>query len=193
MNGGVVITSVARDDLSDGGAEHFSKTINKIKKQNADVEVEVLIPDFYGSKKALEAVVNCNPEIIAHNLETAENIYPLARDGADYNRSLEVLKIIKSLNPDQTTKSSIMLGLGESEDGLKQVLVDLRSVDCDMLVLGQYLRPSLNQLPVSKFYTPEEFKFWEGHAYNLGFKSVCAFPLARTSFLAREQKKCMMS
>ncbi|MFC1646520.1 lipoyl synthase [Candidatus Omnitrophota bacterium] len=189
----VVITSVTRDDLSDGGASHFAKTIWAIKEANPNVKVEVLIPDFNGSMEALEIVVNNNPEIIAHNLETVSRIYPLLRDKADYGRSLGVLRDIKSIDPSQTTKSSVMLGLGETKSDLKQAMVDLRNADCDMLVLGQYLRPSLKQYPVKKFYIPEEFKTWEKFAYSLGFKSVCASPLARTSFLAREQKECMMS
>jgi lipoic acid synthetase len=189
----VVITSVTRDDLGDGGAGHFVETIAEIRRQNAGIKIEVLIPDFRGSRQSLESVVRCSPEVIAHNLETVRKLYPLVRDKADYDRSLELLKNIKSLNPAQKTKSSIMLGLGESEGDLREALSDLRSVDCDMLVLGQYLRPSLNQYPVNKFYTPEEFKLWQEVACDLGFKSVCAFPFARTSFLASEQEKCMTS
>lgn len=189
----VVVTSVTRDDLSDGGANHFAQTIRAIKEVNSSVKVEVLIPDFNGSIEALEIVTDNSPEIIAHNLETVKRIYPLLRDKTDYGRSLGVLRNIKSINPSQITKSSIMLGLGEGEDDLKQALIDLRGVDCDMLVLGQYLRPSPKQYPVKKFYAPEEFKVWEKFAYSLGFKGVCAFPLARTSYLAREQKECMIS
>jgi len=189
----VVITSVTRDDLVDGGAEQFVETIKTIKKHNTDVEIEVLIPDFNGSKESLEIVLRQKLEIVAHNLETVERVYSQIRDRADYNRSLKVLKDIKTINPNQTTKSSIMLGLGESEDDLKQALVNLRSVNCDMLVLGQYLRPSLEQYPVKKFYTPDEFKVLNDFAFSLGFKSVSASPIARTSYLAKEQEKCMMS
>jgi len=189
----VVITSVTRDDLSDGGASHFAQTIKTIKDDNFDVKIEVLIPDFKESREALKEVVNSRPEIVAHNLETVERLYPLVRDKADYDRSLEVLRNIKSLNPSQITKTSIMLGLGETEEDLRELLYDLREVSCDMLVLGQYLRPSLKQYPVQKFYSPDEFKDWERFAYSLGFKNVYASPLARTSFLASEQEKCMMS
>ncbi|MFC1709742.1 lipoyl synthase [Candidatus Omnitrophota bacterium] len=178
----VVVTSVTRDDLSDGGAKHFANTIDAIRRQNSNIKVEVLIPDFMGCQKSLGLVVEKNPEIIAHNLETVRKIFPLVRDKADYSRSLELLRNIKLLNPNQITKSSIMVGLGERQSDLRLALIDLRGVDCDMLVLGQYLRPSLNQYPVEKFYTPEEFKFWQELAYDLGFKSVCAFPFARTSY-----------
>ncbi|MFH1621988.1 MAG: lipoyl synthase [Candidatus Omnitrophota bacterium] len=187
----IVITSVTRDDLSDGGASHFVQTIKAIKENNANIKIEVLIPDFKGSRQALGSVVDSKPEIIAHNLETVERIYPLVRSRADYNRSLEVLRSIKSLNPSQITKTSVMLGLGETEEDLRESLYDLREVNCDMLVLGQYLRPTLVNYPVKKFYSPHEFKIWEKFAYSLGFRSVYASPLARTSYLAKEQEKCM--
>ena len=189
----VVITSVTRDDLSDGGARHFAQVINLIKKSNFHVKVEVLIPDFMGSQNALGEVLRQEPDVIAHNLETVRRIYPLVRDRADYDRSLGVLRNAKLINQDQTTKSSILLGLGEDDSDLRQALQDLRNVKCDILVLGQYLRPSIKQYPVQKFYPPEEFKVWEEFAYQLGFKSVCSLPLARTSYLAREQEKCMTS
>ena len=178
----VVITSVTRDDLFDGGAKHFAKTVRVVRENNPNIRIEVLIPDFGGLRQALEEVIQQNPEIIAHNLETVKKIYPLVRHKADYSRSLGVLRDIKLLNPNQTTKSSIMLGLGETESDLKQALMDLRNVNCDMLVLGQYLRPYLAQYPVQKFYSPQEFKSWKEFAYNLGFRNVCAFPLARTSY-----------
>lgn len=189
----VVITSVTRDDLPDGGAGYFAQVVHLIKKHSPNVKVEVLIPDFMGSQIALEEVVRQEPDVIAHNLETVKRIYASIRDKADYDRSLGVLENIKLINPNQITKSSIMLGLGEADPDLLQALEDLRGVKCDMLVLGQYLRPSLRQCPVQKFYTPAEFKFWEEFAYSLGFRNVCALPLARTSYLAKEQEKCMMS
>lgn len=186
----VVITSVTRDDLADGGAKQFVRTIKAIRKFNPDVRIEVLVPDFGGSFEALEKIIDEKPDVISHNLETVKRIYPLIRDKANYERSLNVLRNIKSVNPFQITKSSIMLGLGGTDLDLKEALEDLRSVECDMLVLGQYLRPSLKHYPIQKFYSPQEFKSWERFAYDLGFKSVCAQPLARTSYLAKEQEKC---
>ncbi|MDD5005455.1 MAG: lipoyl synthase [Candidatus Omnitrophica bacterium] len=182
----VVVTSVTRDDLADGGSGHFAKTIQAIKTLNPDISVEVLIPDFQGSNSALEIIIKQRPDVIAHNLETVKRIFPLVRHQADYKRSLDVLENIKLINSSQITKSSIMLGLGELDMDLEESLADLRLVKCDKLVLGQYLRPSPEQYPVEKFYSPEEFKYWEKFAYGLGFKSVCAFPLARTSYLANK-------
>jgi lipoic acid synthetase len=178
----VVVTSVTRDDLQDGGAQHFVRTIQEVRKFNPDIGIELLIPDFCGSTEALEKVVQEKPVVMSHNLETVKRIYPLIRDKASYDRSLNLLKNIKLINPNQTTKTSIMLGLGEQGGDLEEVLADLRNVNCDMLVLGQYLRPSPQLFPVRKFYSPEEFKYWEKFAYDLGFKNVSAFPLARTSF-----------
>lgn len=188
-----VITSVTRDDLPDGGAEHFAETIRTIRKFNPDVEIEILIPDFMGSEEALEKIIKERPGVISHNLETVKRIFPLIRHHrADYRRSLNVLKNIKLINSEQITKSSLMLGLGEVESDLEQALLDLRSVNCDMLVLGQYLCPSAERYPVHKFYSPQEFKSWEKFAYGLGFSSVCSSPLARTSYMVEEQKQCMM-
>lgn len=182
----VVITSVTRDDLEDGGAGHFAKTIQLIRELNPKIDIEVLIPDFRGSFEALGVVVKAGAGVVSHNLETTKAIFPLVHDKADYERSLNLLKDIKSINPKQMTKSSMMLGLGETDADLKKALYDLRSVNCDMLVLGQYLRPSAKQYPVQKFYSPYEFDYWKDFAYGIGFKSVCAFPLARTSYLAAE-------
>ena len=182
-----VITSVTRDDLSDGGAGHFAKTIRIIKERNPSIGIEVLIPDFEGSLKSLNKVVKEEPQVIAHNLETVKRFYIL-RNKANYRRSLAVLKGIKFLKPNQATKSSLMLGLGELDSEIKEALGDLRKVDCDMLVLGQYLAPTKYHYPVQKFYTVEEFVFWKVVASDFGFKSVCSEPLARTSYLAKEQK-----
>lgn len=187
-----VITSVTRDDLSDGGAGHFLETIRQIRKFNPQAGIEILIPDFMGSEQALKKVVQEKPDVISHNLETVKRIFPLIRHRADYRRSLNVLKNIKLINPEQITKSSIMLGLGEVDGDLGEALLDLRSVDCDMLVLGQYLCPSAGRYPVHKFYSPHEFKFWQKSAYDLGFRSVCSSPLARSSYMAQGQKQCMM-
>jgi lipoic acid synthetase len=179
----VVITSVTRDDLEDGGAGHFAKTIKAIKKDNPYSQIEVLIPDFRGSFQALEIIQRQSPEVISHNLETVKRIFPCVRHKASYKRSLNLLKNIKLINQRQVTKSSIMLGLGETDCDLRQALYDLRSSHCDILVLGQYLSPTPSHYPVHKFYTPHEFKYWRDFAYNIGFLEVCSFPLARTSYL----------
>lgn len=183
----VVVTSVTRDDLMDGGAGHFVDTIQAVKELNPDIMVEVLIPDFMGSINALEEIVKQGPDVISHNLETAKRIYPLIRNKANYNRSLSVLKNIRLISHYQTTKSSLMLGLGEVDKDIEEALEDLRSVHCDMLVLGQYLQPSLEQYPVQRFYSPEEFKYWEKFAYGLGFRSVYSSPKARTSYQMKTQ------
>jgi len=182
-----VVTSVTRDDLIDGGAEHFAKTIRIIKERNPSIGIEVLIPDFGCSLKSLNKIIKEKPDVIAHNLETVKRFYIL-RNKADYRRSLAVLKGIKFLKPNQITKSSLMLGLGELDSEIEEVLGDLKKVNCDMLVLGQYLSPTKYHYPIQKFYTVEEFAYWKVAASDFGFKSVCSQPLARTSYLAKEQK-----
>ncbi len=183
----VTITSVDRDDLPDGGAGHYAETIKAIKRLNPGVIVEVLIPDFRGSEEALRVVVEAGPEVVAHNIETVKRLTPMVRDWrAGYDQSLRVLKIVKELNPDLVTKSSILLGFGENFEEVVEAMMDLRSVGVDILVLSQYLRPSLKQLPVARMYSLEEFKRLEEIAYKLGFSYVVAHPLARTSYKARE-------
>jgi len=187
-----VITSVTRDDLADGGAAHFAKTIHIIKERNPSIGIEVLIPDFNGSLKSLDKIIEEAPDVISHNIETVKRLYAL-RNKADYRRSLALLKGIKFLNPKQMTKSSIMLGLGELDSEIEEALWDLRKVSCDMVVLGQYLAPTKYHHPVQKFYALSEFLFWKTVANDLGFSSVCSEPLARTSYLAKEQKElCTM-
>jgi len=183
----VTITSVDRDDLPDGGAGHYAETIKAIKRLNPGVIVEVLIPDFRGSEEALRVVVEAGPEVVAHNIETVKRLTPMVRDWrAGYDQSLKVLKIVKELNPSLVTKSSILLGFGENFEEVVEAMMDLRSVGVDILVLSQYLRPSLKQLPVARMYSLEEFKRLEEIAYKLGFSYVVAHPLARTSYKARE-------
>jgi len=184
----VVVTSVTRDDLIDGGAEHFAKTITAIRGINKNIKIEVLIPDFLGLSRALEKVVLAKPDIISHNIETVNRLYPFVRESAEYGRSLKVLESIKLIDSSIETKSSIMLGLGEKDIEIQESLKDLREINCDTLVLGQYLRPSTKQCSVKKFYTPEEFKYWGRFAYDLGFKGVNSFPLARTSYLIKERQ-----
>ncbi|MEM2223516.1 MAG: lipoyl synthase [Acidilobaceae archaeon] len=183
----VTITSVDRDDLPDGGASQFAETISMVKRLNPNVKVEVLIPDFRGDLNALKTVVDVKPDVIAHNIETVRRLTTTVRDWrAGYKQSLMVLKYIKVFNPSIITKSSILLGLGETFDEVIEAMRDLRSVGVDILVLSQYLRPSPKQLPVAKMYKIEEFKILEDIAYKIGFSYVVAHPLARTSYKARE-------
>jgi len=183
----VTITSVDRDDLPDGGASHFAETIRAIRRLNPGVKIEVLIPDFQGDVDAVREVVEAEPDVLAHNIETVRKLTPKVRDRrAGYDQSLKVLRVAKELNPSLITKSSILLGLGETFDEVVEAMRDLRSAGVDILVLSQYLRPSPKQLPVARMYTLEEFKELEEVAYKLGFSYVVAHPLARTSYKAGE-------
>jgi len=180
----VVITSVTRDDLPDGGAAHYARVVEALRECCPGVRVELLVPDFTGSEKALATVLAAAPDILAHNLETVPRLYPLVRRGADYRRSLEVLRKAKAISPRVITKSGLMLGLGEDSPEIEEVLQDLRLVDCDMLTLGQYLSPSLHHVPVARYVNPEEFDGWRQRALALGFKSVAAGALVRSSYKA---------
>ena len=150
----VVVTSVTRDDLEDGGAAHFAETVRALKRMNPEMTVEILIPDFQGSAEALRIVVGSDPHILNHNLETVPRLYPEVRPQADYGRSLQLLKRVKDLEPGKITKSGLMLGLGEERDEILQVMADLREISCDLLTLGQYLQPSGKHHPVVRFVTP---------------------------------------
>ncbi len=182
----VVLTSPTRDDLPDGGASHFAKCLRVLKENIPDIKVEVLIPDFRGNKKALETVLKEEPIVLNHNLETVPRLYPSFRIGANYERSLKILKWSKEIAPHIYTKSALILGFGEKKEELIKVMEDLREVDCDFLVLGQYYQPSLKHYPVVKYYSEEEFKELEEIAYSLGFKFVVAKPNARSSYKAFE-------
>jgi lipoic acid synthetase len=182
-----VITSVTRDDLPDGGAAIFADTIRRIREVLPDCLLEVLIPDFLGDHAALAKVVAAQPDVLNHNIETVQRLYSLVRGKADYQRSLALLSAAKELNAATTTKSGIMLGLGETEDEVEQTLRDLRSVHCDIVTIGQYLRPSTNHVPVQRYYTPEEFTNFADYARALGFQHVESAPLVRSSYHAREQ------
>lgn len=183
----VVITSVDRDDIEDQGSAHFAKTIKMIAQKNPGVMIETLIPDFRGEKSCLETISKAKPDVLAHNLETVRRLTPFVRDQrAGYDQSLGVLSEMKNIRSDQWTKSSIMLGLGETEDELLTAFEDLRSVDVDFLTLGQYLQPSKKHLQVERFYTPEEFKILEEKAKSFGFAYVAAGPLVRSSYRAGE-------
>jgi lipoic acid synthetase len=183
----VVITSVDRDDLPDGGAAHFASTIRSIKQHDPDVITEVLIPDFQGSIDHVKKIVDAGPEVIAHNVETTRPLTPKVRDPrATYDQSLHVLQSIKKLNPAIYSKSSVMLGLGEREEDLVQTMRDLRAADVDILTLGQYLRPSKGHIPVSEYVPPERFAYYKHIAEQIGFLYVASGPFVRSSYRAGE-------
>lgn len=182
----VVITSVTRDDLDDGGAGHFADTIQAIRQRTPATRIEVLIPDFQGSLSALQKVVATRPDVLNHNLETVLRLYALVRPGADYQRSLQLLRRVGELEPDIALKSGLMLGLGEKRIEVEGVLKDLLQVGCGLLTLGQYLQPSANHLLVKKYITPAEFDRWRTIAIELGFQGVAAGPFVRSSYQAHE-------
>ena len=186
----VVITSVTRDDLSDGGSGHFAETIKAVKKYNKNTVVEVLIPDFKGDKKALSLVIDAGPEIINHNVETVPRLYHNVRPQADYRQSLEVIKKSKILaeisGKNIFSKSGIMVGLGETKEEVLDLFKDLREADCDILTVGQYLAPSSKHYPVSEYIHPDIFDFYKEEAENLGFKSTASGPFVRSSYNAKE-------
>ncbi len=182
----VVITSVTRDDLPDGGADFFAKTIREIRQRMPETQVEVLIPDFEGNADALQTVVKAGPDVLNHNLETVPRLYPLVRPGALYSRSLELLKRVQKFNPTLPTKSGLMLGLGETTDEIRQTFYDLLDVECSMLTLGQYLQPTQQHLPVARFVDPKEFDTWRKTALKMGFSEVASGPFVRSSYHAHE-------
>ncbi|MEM3398575.1 MAG: lipoyl synthase [Nitrososphaerota archaeon] len=183
----VVITSVTRDDLKDGGASIYAETIREIKKINDDTLIEVLIPDFNNDVKALKTVVEAGPDVIGHNVETVRRLTPLIRDRrAGYDKSLRTLKIVKELDPNIYTKSSLMLGLGETIEEVIQTMMDLRRIKVDFFTIGQYLRPSKRHLPVKEYVPPEKFEELRRIGENLGFMYVASGPLVRSSYLAAE-------
>ncbi|MDH7513340.1 MAG: lipoyl synthase [Clostridiales bacterium] len=178
-----VITSVTRDDLADGGAGHIAATIRAIKTASPQIKVEVLVPDFKGNERALAAVVEAGPDVLNHNLETTESCYPLInRPPENYQRSLGVLKRARQMGA--LTKSGLMIGLGEDETEIVETLFDLRTAGCDLLTIGQYLRPSPSHAPVRKYYAPADFEEFRKKAKKLGFKGVEAGPLVRSSYQA---------
>ncbi len=183
----VVLTSVDRDDLPDGGAAHFAACIRAVKEATPEAKVEALIPDFSGDREALRQVVEAGPDVVGHNVETVRRLTPRVRDRrASYDLSLFVLKTLKELHPRLFTKSSLLLGLGETAEEVAEALGDLRQAGVDILVLGQYLRPTPRELPVARYLPPAEFSLWAERAKALGFRAVVAEPLARTSLRAAE-------
>ena len=182
----VVITSVTRDDLPDGGASHLAKTIALLKVKDDGLTVEVLIPDFGGSFQSLKKVVDSHPDVINHNLETVPRLYTQVRPKADFQRSLKLLGQAKELDPQIVTKSGLMVGLGETRDELLSVMEELRKVNCDLLTIGQYLQPSADHHPVIRYVPPEEFGEYEGMGKAMGFGGVASAPLVRSSFNAHQ-------
>jgi lipoic acid synthetase len=185
----VVVTSVTRDDLPDGGAGQFAEVINSIKALDKKVVVEVLIPDFQGDRDALKLVVDAKPEIINHNVETVPRLYPTVRPMAKYQRSLDLLRNVKEMDDSILTKSGIMLGLGERETEVIDVLKDLRNVGCDLMTIGQYLAPSKKHHPVVEYISPEVFDRYKDIGMEMGFKHVASSPLVRSSYHADQALK----
>jgi lipoic acid synthetase len=182
-----VITSVNRDDDLVGGARAFALVIEEIRRQAPGCRVEVLIPDFQGNREAIRTVVEARPEVLNHNTESVPRLYRVVRSGARYERTLELLRYSKELRPEGITKSGVMVGLGEETGELLQVFRDLAAVDCDILTIGQYLRPSRDHLPMARLYTPREFAELKAEAMKMGFRHVESGPLVRSSYHAHEQ------
>ena len=182
-----VITSVNRDDLADGGAFIFSQCITQIKKRTPRCKVEVLTPDFQGDIKALKSVIDSGPDTFNHNIETVRRVFPRIRAKGDYDLSLDVLANAKLINPECVTKSGMMVGLGETFEEIIDTMKDLRRVNCDLMTIGQYLRPTVKHSPISKWYTPQEFEELKDEGENLGFKHIASGPLVRSSYHTDEQ------
>ncbi|AUC61313.1 lipoate synthase LipA [Cyanobacterium sp. HL-69] len=187
----VVITSVNRDDLPDGGASQFVACIEETRKLSPNTTIEVLIPDLCGDWDGLAKILSANPEVLNHNTETIPRLYRKVRPQGEYGRSLELLAQTRKLNPSVYTKSGIMVGLGESDEEVKQVMQDLRAVDCDILTIGQYLQPSSHHLQVKEFVTPEMFDSWRVYGEEIGFLQVVSTPLTRSSYHAEEVRNLM--
>jgi lipoyl synthase len=180
----VVITSVTRDDLPDGGSGIFRKTIEAVRQIDSSKKIEVLIPDFQGSEKALKTVIDASPDVIAHNVETVPRLYPEVRGGGNYQRSLHLLKALKRMNPEQKSKSGFMLGLGETEGEVRGVMKDVIETDCDFLSIGQYFPPLKTSYPVDRYLSPEEFIHYGDEARNMGFRHVESGVYVRSSYNA---------
>ena len=189
----VVITSVTRDDLPDGGAEHFAGTISEIRRTCPQTRVEILVPDFNGSEKSIQTIVEARPDVINHNLETVPRLYPTVRPEAQYIRSLKLLKRIQQMVADIPTKSGFMLGLGETSEEILSVLTDLIDINCKIITLGQYLQPTRNHLPVERYIPPEEFENWRKISLEMGFKGVASGPFVRSSYHADELYQAVTS
>lgn len=180
-----VITSVTRDDLPDGGAEHFANCIYEIRKICPDTKIEILTPDFKGDRNSLDLIIKAHPDVFNHNIEAVRDIFKAVRPQGDYNCSLEVLKYVKE-NSDILTKSGLIIGLGETFEQIEQTLVDLKDVGCDIVTIGQYIQPSKQHLEVAKYYTPEEYDELKALAQKAGIKNYQIGPLVRSSYRASE-------
>jgi lipoic acid synthetase len=187
----VVITSVTRDDLADGGAVFFAETIEAVHRQIPSARVEVLIPDFQGNAQALQTVLSAHPDVLNHNIETVPRLYPIVRPQARYRRSLQLLSRVQKYAPGLPIKSGLMLGLGESFEEIRSTLKALIDAGCRILTLGQYLRPSKAHLPVKRFVPPAEFENWKHSALEMGFTEVASGPFVRSSYHARELYQAM--
>jgi len=187
----VVITSVNRDDLLDGGASQFVGCIEAIRATSPQTTIEVLIPDLCGNWQALETILQAAPEVLNHNTETVPRLYRRTRPQGDYDRTLELIKRSRAIAPGVYTKSGLMVGLGETDEEIRQVMLDLRSVDCDILTLGQYLQPSQKHLQVQSFVTPEQFDAWRIFGESVGFLQVVSSPLTRSSYHAEKVRELM--
>jgi lipoic acid synthetase len=187
----VVITSVNRDDVPDGGASQFVRCINAIHEVSPHTTIEVLIPDLCGNWQALEIILQAKPEVINHNTETISRLYRRVRPQGNYERTMELLQRSRQISPSTYTKSGIMVGLGETDAEIRQVMEDLRRVDCDILTIGQYLQPSQKHLQVSDFITPEQFAAWQTFGEELGFLQVVSSPLTRSSYHAEQVRELM--
>jgi len=182
----VVITAVARDDLKDGGADHFARVISAIREMDPSVIIEVLVPDFHAYDWCIQNVLDAGPDIYNHNVETVERLTPLVRSRAKYGISLQALRRARELSPNTVTKSGVMLGLGETETELFQTMDDLREVGCEVLTMGQYLRPTPKHLPVVEYIAPEQFSYYGDIARSKGFLHVASGPLVRSSYHAAD-------
>lgn len=187
----VVITSVNRDDLPDGGASQFVRCIQAVRSVSPNTTIEVLIPDLCGNWNALEIILRAAPEVLNHNTETIPRLYRRVRPQGDYQRTLELLQISRQIAPAIYTKSGIMVGLGETDAEIRQVMQDLRAVDCDILTIGQYLQPSNKHLQVNDFITPEQFAAWQKFGEEIGFLQVVSSPLTRSSYHAEQVRELM--
>ena len=187
----VVITSVNRDDLPDGGASQFVRCIEGVRSLSPQTTIEVLIPDLCGNWDALEIILQAKPEVLNHNTETIQRLYRRVRPQGDYQRSLELLKRSRQLRPEVYTKSGLMVGLGETDAEVREAMEDLRAVDCDILTLGQYLQPSPKHLPLVAFISPEQFNTWREFGESIGFLQVVASPLTRSSYHAEQVRGLM--
>ena len=182
----VVVTSVTRDDLPDGGGGQFAAVVRALHRRHPQTRVEVLVPDFQGNPAPLQAILEAGPHVLNHNIETVHRLYPMVRPEADYQRSLALLDLAGRMRPETPTKSGMMLGLGETPAEIRQTLTGLRDVGCSILTLGQYLQPTPQHLPVARYVTPAEFAAWQAFAKEAGFAQVVSEPFVRSSYHAKE-------